>query len=485
MKTLKEILYKAGIVSIHGNTDVEISSICFDSRFAKDGCLFIAIKGTKLDGHEFINSVIQSGAKAIIYQEDIVIKNDNISYVKVKDSGAALGQIASNFYNNPSSNLKLIGITGTNGKTTFVTLSYNLFRKLGYKCGLLSTVKNLIEEEEIPASHTTPDAIQLNELLGKMVQTGVQYCFMEVSSHAIAQNRIAGLEFSGGVFSNITHDHLDYHKTFTEYLKVKKSFFDNLPSSAFALSNVDDKNGNIILQNTKAIKKTYALKSPADFKAKIIENLFEGLQLSFDGNDVWCRLVGEFNAYNLLAVYACALILNQQRKDVLTHLSNLEAAEGRFDYLKSPGGVIAIVDYAHTPDALSNVLNTITDIRQNKEKIITIVGCGGDRDRTKRPIMADIACQYSDKVILTSDNPRSEDPETILNEMYSGVKKQYEKNVIIITDRKQAIKTAISLAKNGDIILVAGKGHEKYQEIKGIKHPFDDKVILKDYLFNK
>jgi len=485
VKKLSEILYKSGITVLIGSNDVEVQSVCFDSRQVEPNSLFIAVKGSTSDGHLFIAQAIQKGAIAIVCENIPEEKADNITYVKVTDSSLALGVIAANFYDNPSSKLKLIGITGTNGKTTFVTLSFNLFRQLGYHVGMLSTVKNRIDDEEIASTHTTPDAIQLNLMLKKMCDCGVTHCFIEVSSHAIVQNRIAGLEFTGGVFSNITHDHLDFHKTFDEYIKAKKTFFDQLPSRAFALTNTDDKNGLVMLQNSRAEKKTYALKTLADFKCKIMENQFVGLQLNIDGEEVWSRLVGEFNAYNFLAVYATAILLGEDKTKVLTILSNLESAEGRFDYFVSSEGIVAIVDYAHTPDALKNVLSTINDIRTGDEQLITVVGCGGDRDHAKRPIMAAIACQLSDRVIITSDNPRSEEPEAIIDDMKKGIEVLFSRKVLTIVDRREAIKTACALAKPKDIILVAGKGHEKYQDVKGAKHPFDDKEILRGILLNK
>ncbi|MCD4747176.1 MAG: UDP-N-acetylmuramoyl-L-alanyl-D-glutamate--2,6-diaminopimelate ligase [Bacteroidales bacterium] len=482
MKNLKDILYKAGITNVTGSTDIEVNSVCFDSRKVKQGDLFIAVKGINFNGHSFINQAIENGAIVIVCEDlpsDIL---NEITYIKVNDSSYALGVIASNYYNNPSSKIQLIGVTGTNGKTTIVSLLYNLFCELGYKAGLLSTIKNKIDNEDIPATHTTPDAIQINDLLCKMLNKGCSYCFMEVSSHSIVQNRIAGLEFTGGIFTNITHDHLDYHNSFDEYLKVKKRFFDTLPAKAFALSNIDDKNGIYILQNTKAAKKTYSLKTISDFKCKIIENQFEGLQLNIDGIDIWCKLIGRFNAYNLLATYAAAVLLGEDKSKVLITLSNLDSIDGRFEFIKSRDNIIAIIDYAHTPDALKNVLDTIGTIRTRNEQLITVIGAGGDRDKKKRPVMTQIACEKSDKVILTSDNPRSEDPELIIEEMKKGVEPLHFKKVLSITDRKEAIKTACMLAKAGDIILVGGKGHEKFQEIKGVKYPFDDKKIVRQYI---
>jgi UDP-N-acetylmuramoyl-L-alanyl-D-glutamate--2,6-diaminopimelate ligase len=482
MRLLTDILYKAGLEEIIGTTNVAVASVTFDSRRIKKDCLFVAVHGTSVDGHKFIEQAIEGGALAIVCEELPENKHENITYVRVKDSHYALGIIASNFYDNPSQKLKLVGVTGTNGKTTTVTLLYNLFKSLGYTVGLLSTVRNKIHNEEVAATHTTPDAIALNELLSKMVEKGCQYAFMEVSSHAVVQHRVSGITFAGGVFTNITHDHLDYHKTFDEYIKAKKMFFDNLGEDAFALTNKDDANGKVMLQNTKAHKVSYAIKTPADHKCRIIENHLNGLLLNIDGKEVWVKLIGSFNAYNVLAVYTTALLLKQDSVNILTALSTLNAPEGRFQYLKSESGIIGIVDYAHTPDALKNVLETIKGIRTGNEQVITLVGCGGDRDAAKRPVMAKIACQYSNKVILTSDNPRSEDPEEILNQMQKGIDPVDVKKTLRISDRKEAIRTACSLAKQGDIILVAGKGHEKYQEIKGVKHPFDDYEILKETL---
>jgi UDP-N-acetylmuramoyl-L-alanyl-D-glutamate--2,6-diaminopimelate ligase len=485
MKILKDILYKSGLVKVTGTTDVEITGIALDSRKVTPGSLFVAVKGTISDGHLFIASAVSDGAKAIICEEMPEHISSDVTYVKVSDSSQSLGIIASNFYDNPSAALKLVGVTGTNGKTTIATLLHKLFRELGYHAGLLSTVQNLIDDEIIPATHTTPDAIELNGLLRRMVDCGCTHCFIEVSSHAIVQNRIAGLTFTGGVFTNLTHDHLDFHKTFDAYLKAKKRFFDELPAAAFALSNADDRNGRVMFQNSKALKKVYSLRSMADFRCRIIDNQFEGLQLEIDGNEVWCRLVGTFNAYNLLAIYATALLLEEDPIEVLTIISRLEPAEGRFEALQTTSGIIAIVDYAHTPDALLNVLDTLAEIRSGQAKIITVVGAGGDRDTTKRPIMARIAAEKSDRVILTSDNPRSEDPEEIIKEMQSGLSIIAKKKVLSITSRLEAIRTACALAKPGDIVLVAGKGHEKYQEIKGVRHPFDDKQVLKNILMNQ
>ena len=480
MKLLKEILYKTHIEQVSGSTSVNISDIAFDSRKVSEWTLFVAVRGTLTDGHEFISKAIDNGAIAIVCEEMPANLIPTITYVKVKDSSHALAIICNNFYDDPSSKLKLIGVTGTNGKTTSVTLLHSLFTQLGFKCGMLSTVKNLIGNEVIAATHTTPDPLQLNQLLVRMVDEDCEYCFMEVSSHAVVQKRIEGLHFHGGLFTNITRDHLDYHKTFDEYIKAKKGFFDRLPEGAFALINADDKNSQIMVQNTKSTVRTFAQKNVADFKVKILENNFSGLLLNIDGNDVLCSLIGSFNASNLLGAYAVAIMCNQEKLDVLTALSSLKAPEGRFECLQSESNVTGIVDYAHTPDALENVLNTINNIRTGNETIITIIGCGGDRDAGKRPQMAEIACELSDKVILTSDNPRSENPDAIIKDMQAGVPPQYYRKSLAIADRKEAIRTAVALAQPGDIILLAGKGHEKYQEINGVKYPFDDKEILSE-----
>jgi UDP-N-acetylmuramoyl-L-alanyl-D-glutamate--2,6-diaminopimelate ligase len=478
MRDLSDILTGLPFTELQGAVDVEISAVVFDSRKVVPGCLFVAVKGTQVDGHDYIEKAIQDGAVAVICEDLPGHTVGEVDFIMVKDSAVALGIVAANFYDNPSNKLKLVGVTGTNGKTTIATLLYQLFRDLGYKCGLLSTVENQINDKIIPSTHTTPDQVELNRLLDDMVTQGCDYCFMEVSSHAVAQHRIEGLVFAGGIFSNLTHDHLDYHKTFDNYLKAKKAFFDCLSKNAFALTNNDDKNGSVMLQNTKAHKKTYALKSMADYKGKILENQFGGLLLLIDNDEVWFKMVGSFNAYNLLAVYAAAMLLDQDRAKVLTSLSKLHGAEGRFDYVISPNKVIGIVDYAHTPDAVQNVLSTIHNIRKGTEKVITVIGCGGDRDKTKRPVMAKVACEWSDKVILTSDNPRSEDPAQIIKDMEAGVTPTAQRNTVSITDRHEAIKTACMLAQPGDIILLAGKGHEKYQEIKGVKNHFDDKEEL-------
>lgn len=480
MAILKDILYGVAIEQVIGLTSVEVDQIQFDSRKISNKTLFVAIRGTQTDGHQYINDVIERGAHVIVLENLPQNLVEHVSYIVVTHSAKALGIIASNFYGNPSSKLKLVGVTGTNGKTTVCTLLYKLFRELGYKVGLISTVENQINDVIIPSTHTTPDQIALNNLLNEMVAKGCDYCFMEVSSHAVAQYRIEGLTFSGAIFTNITHDHLDFHLTFSNYIKAKKAFFDGLTKQAFALTNIDDKNGEVMLQNTRAYKKTYGLKALADFKCKIIDNQFSGLHLDIEGNEVFFKMVGTFNAYNLLAVYAASMLLEQDKIKVLTILSRLSGAEGRFDYVISPNKVIGIVDYAHTPDALRNVLSTIENIRNGNESIITIIGCGGDRDKTKRPVMAQTACDWSSKVILTSDNPRSEEPEQIIKDMQTGISPVNQRKVLSIIDRKEAIRTACHLAKPGDIILLAGKGHEKYQEIKGVKSYFDDKKILLD-----
>ncbi|MEJ6736787.1 MAG: UDP-N-acetylmuramoyl-L-alanyl-D-glutamate--2,6-diaminopimelate ligase [Flavobacteriales bacterium] len=478
MKLLKDIIYKAGIEEVIGSTQVAIEKVCFDSREIEKFSLFIAVSGTQVDGHQYIVKGIEDGAVAIICEQFPKEIKEEVTYIRVKSSSAALGVVAANFYDNPASEIKLIGITGTNGKTTTATLLHDLYTELGYKCGLLSTVVNKIGVSEIKSTHTTPDAIQLNALLRHMIAEKCEYCFMEVSSHAIHQNRITGLDFAGGVFTNITHDHLDYHKTFDEYLKAKKTFFDCLNEAAFALVNKDDRNGIVMMQNTKAKRVTYALKSMSDFSCKVIESDFSGMQLNIEGSEVWTKLIGQFNAYNLLAIYSTAILLGEEKLTVLTAISNLVSVEGRFQYVKSTNNIAGIVDYAHTPDALKNVLKTINDIRAGNEQVITVVGCGGDRDKEKRSVMAKIACELSDKIILTSDNPRSENPDEIIKEMRQGVDGVHFKKVLAISNREEAIRTACSLANDGDIILVAGKGHEKYQEINGEKLPFDDMEIL-------
>lgn len=478
---LKDILYKVNIRSVKGNTNIEINDLQIDSRKVTAGSCFIAIDGTTTNGHDYIEKAIDNGAVAIIHEKLSAIPHEGVTYIEVENSAIAAGVMSHNFYNAPSAQLLLVGVTGTNGKTTIATLLWKLFNGLGYKCGLISTVQNQIGEKIIEATHTTPDAISINALLKQMVDAKCEYVFMECSSHAIHQNRIAGLQFAGGLFSNITHDHLDYHKTFDEYIKVKKSFFDKLPATAFAISNADDKRGVVMLQNTIAKKYFYSLKTMAEFKGKILDDSLTGLHMTINDLEVYFRLIGEFNAYNLLAVYGAAVCLGEEKNKVLEVLSSLDGAEGRFDYMVSKKDkVIGIIDYAHTPDALLNVLATIKKLRKGYEHIITVVGCGGDRDKTKRPIMAAVACEHSDKVIFTSDNPRSEDPLEILHEMESGVSVVARKKYITVADRREAIKTAVSLASKEDIVLVAGKGHEKYQDIKGVKYDFDDKKVLSE-----
>ncbi len=484
MKALQSILFGVALREVVGSTDLNVNDIQIDSRKVSSDCVFVAIKGVQVDGHTFIQTAIEKGAKVIVCEylpENIV---DGVTYLVVENAQEAVAIMAHQFYSEPSTKLKLVGVTGTNGKTTVATLLFKLFSELGYKCGLISTVQNQIGSEIIPSTHTTPDAIQLNALLAKMVQENCTHVFMECSSHAIHQHRITGLQFVGGAFTNITHDHLDYHQTFEAYLEVKKSFFDHLPSSAFALSNLDDKNGANMLLDTKAKRVTYALHAPANYKGKILENQLTGLVMLVNDVEVHCRLIGTFNAYNFLAVYGIAIQLGENSEKVLIALSALTGAEGRFDYIISSTNIIGIVDYAHTPDALENVLTTIAKLRKGDEEVITVVGCGGDRDKTKRPIMAQVACDLSTKVFLTSDNPRSEDPNDILNDMEQGLTSAAKRKYIKIADRKEAIKAAIGIAKAGDIILVAGKGHEKYQEVKGVKTHFDDKEQLQN-LFNE
>lgn len=477
---LKEILQNLEFLKIIGPLEVGVAAITLDSRAAEIGTLFVAIKGTQVDGHDYIEKAIKNGATSIVVETLPGLLQKEITYIQVADSAKALGRIASNFYDKPSEKLKLVGVTGTNGKTTTVSLLYELFFDLGFKCGMLSTIENRIGKEVIQATHTTPNAIAINALLADMVEAGCDYAFMEVSSHAVAQNRIHGLHFRGGVFTNISHDHLDYHKTFKAYIEAKKSFFDALPKSAFALVNQDDKRGPVMLQNTKAQKYYYSMHQLADFRVRVLDNSLSGLHLEIDNQEFFGQLIGTFNAYNLLSVYAVARLLGQDKIEVLTSLSKLKAAEGRFDYVLEPKrSIVAVVDYAHTPDALEKVLRTIRQLRSGVAKVITVVGCGGDRDKEKRPEMAKIACALSESVILTSDNPRSEEPMAILNDMEKGVSKAAASKVLVISDRKQAIRTACKLAQKNDIILVAGKGHEKYQEIKGVKYPFDDKKVLK------
>jgi len=478
---LQDVLYKVRLQAVIGSTEVEVKGICIDSRKVQAGCVFIAVKGTAVDGHQFIDKAIESGAIAIVCEQMPAIVKEGITWVQVENSAAAAGVMAHNFYGSPSQKLKLVGVTGTNGKTTIATLLYQLFSSLGYKCGLISTVQNCIGDKVLESTHTTPDAISLNALLAEMVDASCSYAFMEVSSHAIHQHRIEGLEYAGGIFSNITHDHLDYHKDFAEYINVKKQFFDSLPKEAFAITNVDDKRGRVMVQNTRAAIKTYSLKSISDFKGRILDNNILGLHLDVDGKEVHFRLIGEFNAYNLLAVYGAAICLGADKEEVLQHLSVLPGAPGRFDYIISnKERVIGIVDYAHTPDALLNVLATIKKLRKGFEQIITVVGCGGNRDKAKRPIMAEVAVEHSDKVVFTSDNPRFEDAAAIIKEMEAGVPAAARRKYIAITDRKEAIKTAVALANKEDIILIAGKGHESYQEINGVRNHFDDKEVLSE-----
>jgi len=482
MTELKDILYKVHITSTSGDMGVSVKSICFDSRNVKPGSLFVAIKGTLSDGHTYIEKAVTMGALVVVAERLPENISDKVTYVTVKNSAHALGVIAANFFDNPSHKIKLVGVTGTNGKTTVVTLLFKLFNSMGHRSGMLSTVVNKIVDKEIPSTHTTPDPIQLNELLVQMIEAKCTHCFMEVSSHAVDQERIGGLKFTGGIFTNITHDHLDYHKTFENYIKAKKKYFDELSSDAFALVNADDKRGMVMLQNTKAKKQSFGLKKMVDFKGKIITNSIEGLEMEIGGKTVWFKLIGDFNAYNLLAVYGAAMLLEEESDEILTHLSAMQGAPGRFELVRPGSKIIAIVDYAHTPDALKNVLETIAHFRTGTEQVITVVGCGGNRDKTKRPLMASIACRFSDKVVITSDNPRDEDPHEIIREMKTGIGPTETKKTVIMADREEAIKTAMMLAKEKDIILVAGKGHEAYQEIKGVKYPFDDKEVVERML---
>jgi len=479
---LKDILYKVTLDTVVGGTNILVRNIHFNSRNVAINDVFVAVKGSLTDGHQYIESAIQQGAIAVICQELPNVIKTGITYVKVDDSSAALAIMASNFYGNPSENLKLVGVTGTNGKTTIASLLYQLFKKAGFKVGLLSTVKVMVDNQEFPATHTTPDSLTINRYLKLMNDEGVEFCFMEVSSHGIHQNRTLGLRFEGGIFTNLSHDHLDYHDTFAEYRDVKKRFFDELPKTAFALTNGDDKNGSIMLQNTKAKQYSYALKSFADYKAQILENQFNGLLLKLNDNEVWVRLIGNFNAYNILAIFATAELLGLEKEETLRLISELESVSGRFQFIISDQKITAIVDYAHTPDALQNVLETINDIRTKNEDVITVVGCGGDRDKTKRPKMGHIASALSTKVIFTSDNPRTEVAEVIIDDIEKGVEPQNFKKTMSIVDRKQAIKTACQLANPNDIILIAGKGHETYQEINGKRHDFDDFKIVQDFL---
>ena len=481
MKLLKDILYKVSVNTIYGDTNLEISQIDFDSRAVIEGSLFVAQKGVSVDGHLFIDKAIRLGATSVICEVLPEQKQENITFIQVDDSNTSLAIIASNFYDNPSSKLKLIGVTGTNGKTTIASLLYQLYKKAGFKVGLLSTVQIIVDTIVYESTHTTPDSVTINNYLNKMVIQGVTHCFMEVSSHGIHQKRTAGLDFSGGIFTNLSHDHLDYHNSFASYRDVKKTFFDSLPKTAFAITNLDDKNGAVMLQNTKAKKRTYALKTLADYKAKIIEKSFSGTLLSINGIEVWTKLIGNFNAYNLVAIIGAAYELGMDKLEALTIVSQLESVNGRFEHFVSDSGVIAIIDYAHTPDALKNVLETINDIKTDNEKLITVVGCGGNRDKTKRPKMAHIASQLSTQSIFTSDNPRTENPETILEEMEVGVSEENLIKVITISDRRQAIKTSCKFSEAGYILLIAGKGHENYQEINGEQFYFDDLVEVKKY----
>ncbi|AKQ45979.1 UDP-N-acetylmuramoylalanyl-D-glutamate--2,6-diaminopimelate ligase [Rufibacter radiotolerans] len=478
MAQLEHLLQVLQPTQLLGPSNPELSALTMDSRQAGPGVAFFAIKGTLRDGHDYIDAAVAQGVSAVFCEKLPQNAPETVTFVQVPDAAEAMGHVAAAFYGHPSKKMKLVGVTGTNGKTTCVTLLHKLFRELGYNAGLISTVQNQINETVIPATHTTPDAITLQALLAQMVSAGCTHAFMEVSSHALVQHRVTGVQFAGAVFTNISHDHLDYHGTFDEYIRAKKLFFDHLGKKAFALVNSDDKRGMVMLQNTKATKYTYALRKEADFKARLLDNSIQGLQLELDGQEVWFRLIGTFNAYNILAVYGAAVLLGEDKMEVLSSLSNLTSAAGRFDYVVSSGHITGIVDYAHTPDALENVLQTIQQIRKPEQKVITIVGCGGNRDAAKRPVMADIAARLSDRVILTSDNPRDEEPQEILNQMQAGVKVTDLKKSLSVVDRREAIITAVLLAEADDIILVAGKGHETYQEVKGVRSPFDDKQIL-------
>lgn len=477
---LKELLKDIPVIAIVGSENVEITDVNIDSRRIKDGHLFIAMKGTQVDGHKFVSKAIELGAKAVMCEDMPEEKTEGVTYVQVVSTEDVVGKVATTFHGNPSTKLKLVGVTGTNGKTTIATLLYNMFTKMGHKCGLLSTVCNYIIDEAIPADHTTPDPIELNRLLDRMVQAGCEYAFMECSSHAIAQKRIGGLTFAGGIFTNLTRDHLDYHKTFENYRNAKKAFFDSLPKTAFAITNADDKNGMVMVQNTKATVKTYSIRTVADFKARIIECHFEGMYLEMDGHEVGVQFIGKFNVSNLLAVYAAAVMLGKSPEDVLVVMSTLHSVSGRLEPIHSPEGYTAVVDYAHTPDALENVLNAIHEVLDGKGHVITVCGAGGNRDKGKRPLMAQEAVKQSDKVIITSDNPRFEEPQDIINDMLAGLNAQQMKKVISIVDRREAIRTACMMAQKGDVILIAGKGHENYQEIKGVKHHFDDHEVVKE-----
>ncbi|MCH7658041.1 MAG: UDP-N-acetylmuramoyl-L-alanyl-D-glutamate--2,6-diaminopimelate ligase [Bacteroidetes bacterium] len=478
MVGLKEILHGINILKITGSQEIKVNRLQFDSREIEAEDLFVAVKGTQSDGHNYIRSAVDNGASVVVCEKIPARISERVACVRVSNSAVALGKIAANFYGNPSGTLKLVGVTGTNGKTTIVHLLFNLLRKYGYKAGLLSTTGNIVIDNEIPATHTTPDIVQINRLLAEMVKQGCEYAFMEVSSHALVQYRTAGLTFKGGIFTNITHDHLDYHKNFGQYINAKKKFFDDLGKDAFALVNADDKNYKIMVQNCNASISTYALRSVADFKGRIIESLYEGTQLELDNQEVWTRLIGEFNVYNLLAVYATASLLGLKKDDLIRFISKSEPVPGRFETIRSKGGVIAVVDYAHTPDALKNIMNVLVKIKKQNKQLITVIGAGGDRDKSKRPVMAGIAVTKSDKVILTSDNPRTENPQKIIDDMYKGVGKNEQRKVLILVDRKEAIKIACMLAEKEDVILIAGKGHETYQEIKGVKYHFDDREVV-------
>ena len=482
---IEDIIRGIDVISINGAADKSVTAVEFDSRKVSGDSLFVAVRGYNTDGHDFIGAAIANGATAVICEILPEKPSDSICWIRCRDSARALGEAVSNFYGNPSSDLHLVGVTGTNGKTTIASLLYHMFTRLGYKCGLFSTVCNYINEKEYPATHTTPDPVQLNSFLAKMVEEGCDYAFMEVSSHSAHQKRIAGLRFAGGIFTNLTHDHLDYHKTFDNYLAAKKTFFDELPPDAFALVNIDDRNGKVMLQNTRARQYTFSVRGMADYRCSIIEQGFEGMQLRIQGDEVWTRFIGDYNASNLLAVFAASELLGAARKEILTILSDLQSVAGRLEVIKSPSGISGIVDYAHTPDALLNVINTINKIREGNVQLITVVGAGGDRDRTKRPRMAAISAEGSDKVILTSDNPRSEDPESILDEMENGISAELRRKYLRIADRREAIRAAVMMANRGDVILVAGKGHETYQEIKGVKYHFDDREELKSALMLK
>lgn len=477
---LKELLKNITVLAVKGSDDVEVTGVNIDSRRIKDGHLFVAMKGTQVDGHKFIPKAVELGAKAVLCEEIPEQTNENVTYVQVASTEDVVGEVATTFHGNPSTKLKLVGVTGTNGKTTIATLLYNMFSKMGHKCGLLSTVCNYIVDEAVPADHTTPDPIALNELLHRMVDVGCEYAFMECSSHAIAQKRIGGLTFAGGLFTNLTRDHLDYHKTFENYRNAKKAFFDMLPKTAFAITNADDKNGMIMVQNTKAQVKTYSIRSVADFKARIIECHFEGMYLEIDGREVGVQFIGKFNVSNLLAVYGAAVMLGKKPEDVLVVMSTLHSVSGRLEPIHSPEGYTAVVDYAHTPDALENVLNAIHEVLDGKGEVITVCGAGGNRDKGKRPLMAQEAVKQSDRVIITSDNPRFEEPQDIINDMLAGLNAQQMKKVITIVDRREAIRTACMMAKKGDVVLIAGKGHENYQDVKGVKHHFDDHEVVRE-----